>query len=118
MFCAGRVPEGDLKRTMKACGGAIMTTAHDINDAVLGTCERFEEKQIGGERYADLVLIFIISFKCIIFLFFSYMYFLFFFACNKYLYLYNLHLKSPKQRKGYRLKNPGVSFVQKPPDGL
>ena len=23
MFCAGRVPEEDLKRTMKACGGSI-----------------------------------------------------------------------------------------------
>lgn len=50
MFCAGRVPEEDLKRTMKACGGAVMTTVHDINDAVLGQCDSFEEKQIGGER--------------------------------------------------------------------
>ncbi|XP_046746670.1 T-complex protein 1 subunit eta isoform X2 [Diprion similis] len=51
MFCAGRVPEEDLKRTMKACGGAVMTTVHDINDAILGKCESFEEKQIGGERF-------------------------------------------------------------------
>ncbi|KAK7870462.1 hypothetical protein R5R35_000740 [Gryllus longicercus] len=51
MFCAGRVPEEDLRRTMKACGGAVMTTAHDLNDSVLGRCEYFEEKQIGGERY-------------------------------------------------------------------
>lgn len=51
MFCAGRVPEEDLKRTMKACGGAVMTTAHDLNDSVLGRCEVFEEKQIGGERF-------------------------------------------------------------------
>lgn len=51
MFCAGRVVEEDLKRTMKACGGAIMTTAHDLNESVLGTCELFEEKQIGAERF-------------------------------------------------------------------
>ncbi|KAJ8664325.1 hypothetical protein QAD02_005987 [Eretmocerus hayati] len=51
MFCAGRVVEEDLKRTMKACGGAVITTAHDINESVLGYCETFEEKQIGGERF-------------------------------------------------------------------
>ncbi|MPD01749.1 T-complex protein 1 subunit eta [Portunus trituberculatus] len=50
MFCAGRVVEQDLKRTIKACGGAIMTTAHDLCDSVLGTCKRFEEQQIGAER--------------------------------------------------------------------
>lgn len=50
MFCAGRVPEEDLKRTMKACGGSIMSTAHDLNDTVLGQCESFEEIQVGGER--------------------------------------------------------------------
>merc|ERR1712142_401641 len=51
VFCAGRVTEEDIKRTMKACGGAIMTTALDLNDSVLGTCEVFEERQLGGERY-------------------------------------------------------------------
>ncbi|XP_011312068.1 T-complex protein 1 subunit eta [Fopius arisanus] len=51
MFCAGRVPEEDLKRTMKACGGAVITTVNDITDSVLGKCESFEEKQIGGERF-------------------------------------------------------------------
>ncbi|KAL5274565.1 cct7 family protein [Megaselia abdita] len=51
MFCAGRVPEEDFKRTMKACGGAVMTTAYDINDSVLGRCEKFEEIQIGGDRF-------------------------------------------------------------------
>ena len=50
MFCAGRVPEEDLKRTMKACGGSVMSTAHDLCDAVLGQCEVFEEVQVGGER--------------------------------------------------------------------
>jgi len=51
MFCAGRVVEEDLKRTMKACGGAILTTVSDLNEKTLGTCELFEEKQIGGDRF-------------------------------------------------------------------
>jgi T-complex protein 1 subunit eta len=51
MFCAGRVPDEDLKRTMKACGGAVMSTVYDLNDSALGACETFIEKQIGGERY-------------------------------------------------------------------
>ncbi|CAH1103472.1 unnamed protein product [Psylliodes chrysocephalus] len=51
MFCAGRVGEDDMKRTLKACGGAVMTTVNDLNDSVLGKCQLFEEKQIGGERY-------------------------------------------------------------------
>lgn len=51
MFCAGRVPEEDLKRTMKACGGSVMSTAHDLNDGVLGRCNYFEERQIGGDRF-------------------------------------------------------------------
>ena len=50
MFCAGRVEESDLNRTMKACGGAIMTTAHDLNDETLGSCEEFIEKQVGADR--------------------------------------------------------------------
>ncbi|XP_022220785.1 T-complex protein 1 subunit eta [Drosophila obscura] len=51
IFCAGRVPEEDLKRTMKACGGAVMTTANDIKAEVLGLCETFKEVQVGGERF-------------------------------------------------------------------
>jgi len=51
MFCAGRVPDEDLQRTMKACGGSIQSTVHDLNDDTLGTCETFEEKQLGGERF-------------------------------------------------------------------
>lgn len=50
MFCAGRVLEEDLKRTMKACGGAIQSSVENINKSVLGTCEVFQEEQIGGER--------------------------------------------------------------------
>ncbi|XP_054167246.1 T-complex protein 1 subunit eta-like [Oppia nitens] len=51
LFCAGRVPEEDLKRTMRACGGSILTTCYDLSDGNLGTCEDFEELQIGGERF-------------------------------------------------------------------
>merc|ERR1712055_1153631 len=51
MFCAGRVPEEDLNRTMKSCGGSIQSTVHDLNDKTLASCETFEEKQIGGERF-------------------------------------------------------------------
>merc|ERR1712168_1466229 len=51
MFCAGRVAEEDLNRTMKACGGSIQTTVNDLCDDTLGSCELFEEKQVGGERF-------------------------------------------------------------------
>lgn len=50
MFCAGRVADDDLKRTMRACGGSILTTCNDLNDDNLGRCGLFEEIQIGGER--------------------------------------------------------------------
>ena len=40
----------DLQRTMKACGGAIQTSVGSLTDDVLGTCENFQEEQIGGER--------------------------------------------------------------------
>lgn len=55
MFCAGRVQEEDLLRTMKACGGAIQTSVNSMTDDVLGKCELFEENQIGGERYCYLI---------------------------------------------------------------
>lgn len=51
MFCAGRVPEEDLRRTIKACGGAVMATVHDLNENVMGNCVDFEEIQIGGDRF-------------------------------------------------------------------
>lgn len=51
LFCAGRVVDADLKRTMQACGGAIQTSVQSLTEDVLGHCERFEEEQIGGERY-------------------------------------------------------------------
>merc|ERR1711981_1054215 len=51
VFCAGRVTDGDLKRTLKACGGSIQSTCNDLRPEVLGTCGTFEEKQIGNERF-------------------------------------------------------------------
>merc|ERR1719376_2017316 len=51
MFCAGRVAEEDLKRTMKACGGTIQTSVQNLTDNVLGRCDEFDEEQVGGERF-------------------------------------------------------------------
>ncbi|CAB1345607.1 unnamed protein product [Coregonus sp. 'balchen'] len=45
LFCAGRVQEEDLKRTMMACGGSIQTSVGSMTDDVLGRCELFEEVQ-------------------------------------------------------------------------
>ncbi|XP_063694503.1 T-complex protein 1 subunit eta-like isoform X1 [Bolinopsis microptera] len=51
IFCAGRVTQEDLNRTVKACGGTILTTVNDIRDQDMGLCQLFEEVQIGNERY-------------------------------------------------------------------
>ncbi|GAX20230.1 T-complex protein 1 subunit eta [Fistulifera solaris] len=51
LFCAGRVPDADLKRVAKATGGAIQTTTQGLSSAVLGTCGVFEEKQVGDARF-------------------------------------------------------------------
>lgn len=51
IFCAGRVPVPDLERVAKACGGQIQTTCHGITEAVLGKCGKFEEVQLGNERF-------------------------------------------------------------------
>ncbi|EDV19751.1 uncharacterized protein TRIADDRAFT_51102 [Trichoplax adhaerens] len=51
IFCAGRVQEEDMKRTLKACGGSIQTSVQDLKDDVLGNCKLFVEEQIGGDRY-------------------------------------------------------------------
>jgi len=44
------VTEEDLKRTLKACGGSIQTSVSNLVGEVLGTCTKFEEIQVGGER--------------------------------------------------------------------
>jgi len=51
IFCAGRVTSDDLDRVVAAVGGSIQTTCSDIHPEHLGTCETFNELQIGGERY-------------------------------------------------------------------
>lgn len=51
VFCAGRVDELDMKRTSKACGGKILRTVSQIRPEDLGTCDSFEEIQIGKERF-------------------------------------------------------------------
>ena len=52
LFCAGRVPESDLKRVSAATGAVIQTSLGDLkNPDILGTCGLFEEKQVGSERF-------------------------------------------------------------------
>jgi T-complex protein 1 subunit eta len=51
IFCAGRVPVNDLERVAKATGGAIQTTTHGLTQQIMGNCGKFEEVQLGSERY-------------------------------------------------------------------
>ncbi|KAJ7964846.1 T-complex protein 1 subunit eta [Quillaja saponaria] len=51
IFCAGRVTEEDLQRVAAATGGTVQTSVNNVIDGVLGTCELFEEKQVGNERF-------------------------------------------------------------------
>jgi len=51
MVCAGRVTQEDMKRTLAAAGGAVLTTVSDIAQKNLGTCVSFEERQVGDERF-------------------------------------------------------------------
>ncbi|TKX18960.1 TCP-1/cpn60 chaperonin family protein [Elsinoe australis] len=51
IFCAGRVSSDDLDRVCLATGAAFQSTCSDIQPSHLGTCEKFEERQIGGERF-------------------------------------------------------------------
>ncbi|KAK9473977.1 TCP-1/cpn60 chaperonin family-domain-containing protein [Dipodascopsis tothii] len=51
VFCAGRVAADDLDRVIQAVGGSIQSTTSDIKPQYLGTCDYFEERQIGGERF-------------------------------------------------------------------
>lgn len=51
LFCAGRVEEGDMKRVAKATGATVQTSTNGIYEGVLGTCDEFEEKQVGDERF-------------------------------------------------------------------
>lgn len=51
LFCAGRVPQGAIKRVCNATGAVTQTSLGDLNNNILGTCGKFEEKQIGNDRY-------------------------------------------------------------------
>lgn len=51
IFCAGRVASDDLERVCQATGASVQSSCSDIQPQHLGTCGRFEERQIGGERY-------------------------------------------------------------------
>lgn len=52
IFCAGRVPSDDLQRVVEAVGGSVQSTTSDIDpQRHLGQCGRFEERQIGSERF-------------------------------------------------------------------
>ena len=41
----------DLERVQKATGATYQTSVHGITPDVLGTCEKFEEKGVGDERF-------------------------------------------------------------------
>lgn len=51
IFCAGRVPQDDMIRVSKSTGAQVQTTVNNIIPEVLGTCGKFEERQIGSERF-------------------------------------------------------------------
>lgn len=51
IFCAGRVADDDLRRTMAACGGAIQSSVQKMKADTMGTCGHFKEEKVGGERY-------------------------------------------------------------------
>jgi T-complex protein 1 subunit eta len=51
LFCAGRVEDGDLRRVQQATGAVIQTSVNDLRQEVLGNCSKFEERQVGGERF-------------------------------------------------------------------
>merc|ERR1712238_615590 len=46
LFCAGRVEDGDLKRTAKATGGTVQTSTSNLPEDALGTCGTFEEERV------------------------------------------------------------------------
>ena len=47
----GRIDSKDMERIAKATGGQVQSTCSNISAEVLGTCELFEERQVGDERY-------------------------------------------------------------------
>ncbi|KAL0213094.1 hypothetical protein RCL1_006720 [Eukaryota sp. TZLM3-RCL] len=51
IFCAGRVTKDDMKRVVAATNGAVQSSTTSLSESILGTCELFEEVQIGSSRY-------------------------------------------------------------------
>ncbi|KAK7422143.1 T-complex protein 1 subunit eta [Neonectria magnoliae] len=51
IFCAGRVSADDMERLVQATGAVIQSTCSDILPEHLGTCGKFEERQVGSERF-------------------------------------------------------------------
>lgn len=52
IFCAGRVPADDMERVLRAMGCSMQASVSDLDPAKhLGHCGRFEERQLGGERF-------------------------------------------------------------------
>ena len=51
VFCAGRVTSEDMERVVQATGATVQSTCSDILPEHLGVCGKFEERQIGGERF-------------------------------------------------------------------
>ncbi|KAJ2156781.1 T-complex protein 1 subunit eta [Coemansia sp. RSA 552] len=51
IFCAGRVAKDDIDRVCEATGCRVQSTTTGLSADHLGTCDRFEERQIGGQRF-------------------------------------------------------------------
>lgn len=52
IFCAGRVANDDLLRVVQAVGGSVQSTCSGLDPSKhLGSCAKFEENQVGGERF-------------------------------------------------------------------
>lgn len=51
IFCAGRVTQEDCQRVMEATGAQMQSTVRGLVTEVLGSCEQFEEKQVGNDRF-------------------------------------------------------------------
>lgn len=52
IFCAGRVDSSDLQRVCKSTGAVLQTSVNGLTpEKILGKCGKFEEVQLGGDRY-------------------------------------------------------------------
>eukprot|EP00953_Heterococcus_sp_UTEX-ZZ885_P006912 4222-Heterococcus_DN1.PRE.1 len=51
LFCAGRVDPEDMERISKATGGKVQSTTNGIAPGAIGECAKFEEVQLGEDRF-------------------------------------------------------------------